>query len=102
MDPLQEQQIFDISEPRDKQQFQAFIGIGNYLSELLPNVASTAAILTDLQATTRTWGCTDIHLEAFDLCKELSNNVQVLKPWHNNSEEPKYLICNASNIGSGS
>ena len=53
-DPLEVQKIFDCPEPRDNGQLQGFIGIVNYLSEFLPNLASTAAILTDLQGTTRT------------------------------------------------
>ena len=79
-DALKVQKIFDFSEPADERQLQAFIGIVNYLSKFLPNVASTAAILTDLQGTTHTWRWTDTYLEAFIECKELLNNKQVIKP----------------------
>ena len=47
-DPLKVQEIFDFLEPRDQRQLQAFIGIVNYLSKFLPNLASTAAMLADL------------------------------------------------------
>ena len=53
-DPLKVQKMFDNPEPRDKRQLQAFIGIVHYLSKFLPNLANTAAILTDLQGTTHT------------------------------------------------
>ena len=39
-DPLKVQKIFDFPEPRDKRQFQAFIGIVNSLSKFLPNLAA--------------------------------------------------------------
>ena len=98
MDPLKVQKIFDFAEPRDKRQLQEFIGIVNSLSKLLPNLASTAAILTDLQGTTRACRWTDTYLEAFNQCTELINYSKVIKPWDNTSEEPKYLICDASDI----
>ena len=101
-DPLKLQEIFDFPEPRDKKQLQAFIGIVNYLSKLLPNLARAAAILTDLQGTTRPSRWMDTNLEIFDHCQELINNRQVIKPWDNTSEESKYLICDAIDIGLGS
>ena len=94
--------IFDFPEPPDKKQLQAFIGIVNYLSKFLPHLASIAACLTELQGTTRTWRWTDTHKEAFNQCKDLINSSQVIKPGKSNSEEPKYLICDASDIGLGS
>lgn len=50
-DALKIQKIFDYSEPGDKRQLQAFIGIVNYLSNFWPNVASTDTFLTDLYGT---------------------------------------------------
>ena len=101
-DPLKVQKIFDFPEPRDKRYLQAFIGIVHYLSKLLPNLASTAAILTNLQGTTRTCRGTDTHLQVLDQCKDLIHNCQVIKPWHNTNAGPKYLICDASDIWLGS
>ena len=101
-DPLQVQKLFDFAEPRDKKLLPAFIAIVNKLSKFLPNVASTASILTDLRGTTRTWRWTDTHLEAHNQHKELINNSQVIKPCDNTSVEPKYLIYDASDIGLGS
>ena len=60
-DPLKVQKIFDFPEREDQKQLQVFIGIVNYVSKLLPNLASTAAIRTDLQGTSRTWRSTDTH-----------------------------------------
>ena len=101
-DPQKVRKISDFPEPQDKKQLQAVIGIVNYLSKFLPHLASVAACLTDLQGTTRTWKWTDTHKEAFNQCKDLINNGQVIKAWNSNSEEPKYLICDASDIGLGS
>ena len=47
-DPLKVQKILDFPEPRVKGQLLAFIVIVNSLSKFLPNVASTAAILSHL------------------------------------------------------
>ena len=101
-DPQKVRKIFDFPEPQDKKQLQAFIGIVNYLSKFLPHLASVAACQTDLQGTTRTWRWTETHKEAFHQCKDLINSGLVIKPWNSNSEEAKYLICDASDIGLGS
>ena len=101
-DPQKIRKIFGFSEPQDKKQLQAFIGIVNYLSKFLPHLASIAACLTDLQSTTHTWRWTDTHKEEFNQCKDLINSGQVIQLWNSNSEEPKYLICDASDIGLGS
>ena len=53
-DPLKVQTTFDFSEPGNKTQLQGFIAIVNYLSKFLPNLASTAAILTDRHGASRT------------------------------------------------
>ena len=37
-------------------------------------------------------------MERFNLCKELINNSQVIILWDDISQEPKYLMCDASNI----
>ena len=101
-DPQKVRKIFDFPEPQDKKQLQAFIGIVNYLSKLLPHLASVAACLTDLQGTTRTRRWTDTYKEAFNQCKDVINSAHVIKPWNSNSEEPTYLICDARDIGLGS
>ena len=102
MNPLQVQNIFYFPEPRDKRQLQGFIGIVNYISKFLPNLASTAPSLVNLPGTSSTCRWTETHLQAFNPCKELINNRQVIKPCANTSEKPKYLICDASDIGLGS
>ena len=101
-EPLKVQKIFEFPDRKDERQLQAFIGIVNYLSKFLPNLASTAAILTDVQGTTRNRRWTEAHVATLNHCKELINNRQVMKPCDNTSEEPKYLICNGSDIRSGS
>ena len=101
-DPLKVLQIFDFAEPRDTKLSQVLIGIEHYLSKFLLKLASTTAILTHVRGTTCPCRCTDTHLQAFNLSKVLINDSQVMKPCDNASEEPKYLICDASDIGLGS
>ena len=101
-DPQKVRKIFDFPEPPDKKQLQAFNAIVNYSSKFLPHQATVAASLTDLQGSTGTWKWTDPHQELFNQCKDLINNGQVINPWNSNSEEPKYQICDASDIALGS
>ena len=68
----------------------------------IPNLASTAALLTDLAGTTRTCRWTETDLKSFNQCKELINYIAVIKPWHNTSAVAKYVIRNTSDIVLGS
>ena len=101
-DPQKVRKILDFPEAQYKKQLQACIRIINHLSKFLPHLASVAACLTDVQGTTRTWRWTDIHKEALNQFKDLINSAPVIKPWNSTSEEPQYLICDASDIGLGS
>ena len=100
--PLKLQKIFNFPVPTDKRSLQAFIEIVNYWSKFLPNLVSTARIPSDLPGTTRTGKWTDTHVEAFNQYTELIDNGQVIQPLYNTREEPKYLICDGSDIGLGS
>jgi len=44
----------------------------------------------------------DTHTRALEKIKELVNSPQILNPWDHFSEAPKYLVCDASDIGLGS
>ena len=99
MDQLKVQKIFDYPECQDNRQLQTFFGILNYKSKFQPNLANTAAILTDLQGITHTTGCIDTYLPAFNRYRERIINGQVITSWHNTSEERKYVTCNLSDIG---
>jgi len=44
----------------------------------------------------------DTHTKALEKIKEHVNSSHILKPWDHFSELPKYLACDASDIGLGS
>jgi len=44
----------------------------------------------------------DTHTRALEKIMELVNSPHILKPWHPFLEAPKYLVCDASDIGLGS
>ena len=53
-DSLKVQKMFDSTQCGNKSLLQVFIAIVNYVSDSLPSLVSTAAMLPDLQGTTRT------------------------------------------------
>ena len=65
-DPNKITNTIKIERPRHRKALQAFIGIINYLSKFCPNLASHAAILTDLQGSTAKWMWGPTHEEAFN------------------------------------
>ena len=90
-----------IERSRHRQALQAFIGIVNYLSKFCPNLASHAAILTDLQGSTAKWMWGPTYEEVFNQCKALIKSDKIIKPFNYDSPEPIYLVTDASDIGTG-
>ena len=77
------------------------MGIVNYLSKFLPNLASIAAPLTELQGEGKPWTWTETHNTAFKNMQQMCNSEQLLKPWDIMSKDPVYLVSDASDIGLG-
>jgi len=65
-------------------------------------LTSWSSTLSELQGENAPWRWTDTHTRAHDKIKELVRSPQILKPWDHFSEAPKYLACDASDIGLGS
>ena len=84
-----------------KQNLHGFLGVVNCLQRFLPGFTSDASTLSELQGEYITWIWTDTHDQAFKRLKELVNSVQLLRHWNNESKDPKYLICDASDVGLG-
>jgi len=55
-----------------------------------------------MQGENAPWRGTDTHTRSLEKIKELVNSPQILKPQDHFSEAPKYLVCDASDIGLGS
>jgi hypothetical protein len=102
VDPKKRKTILEFPTPTRKKDLRGFLGVVNYLQRFLPGLASDASALSELQGEYSKWIWTDTHDKAFKRLKELVNSPQILRPWNNESKEPKYLICDASDVGLGS
>ena len=81
---------------------RGFRGVVNYLQRFLLGLASDTSILLELQGEYTKWIWTNTHGQAFERLKELVDSSRILRPWNNESKEPKYHICDASDVGQGS
>ena len=52
-DPTKIQQVNQFPKPTNSQQLQQFMGIVNYLRKFAPNFAAVAALLSELQGSTK-------------------------------------------------
>jgi len=65
-------------------------------------LASWSRTLSELQGENAPWRWIDTDTRALEKIKELVNSPQIRKHWDHFSEAPKYLVCDASDIGLGS
>src|SRR5205807_1764006 len=100
-DPAKITKIIDKPAPKNRKELRAFIGLIKYLAKFLPKLATILAPLSELQGETAAWRWTDTHTTAFEQCKDLANSSKVLKPWDRQCKDPKYLVCDASDLGVG-
>ncbi len=99
--PEKVREIKDWPTPANQKQLQQFMGLVNYISKYLPNLASIAGPLTDLSGNTKVWDWRPTHSTAFQQVKDLCTNAKVLKPLDYASEEKIFLVTDASEVGTG-
>jgi len=102
MDPKKRKKVLDFKVPSNRWELGGILGIVILLSKFCPELASWSSTVSELQGENAAWGWTDTHTKAIEKIKELVNSPQILNPWDHFSEVPKYLICDASDIGLGS
>jgi len=102
MDPKKRKKVLDFKVPSKRWELRGILGIVIFLTKFCPELASWSSTLLELQGENAPWRWTDTHTRALQKIKELVNSPQILKPWDHFSEAPKYLVCDASNIGLGS
>lgn len=90
--------------PRTVAQVRGFLGLVQYLRKFIPQLAEQTAVLTPLTKK----GITDIprlwsdkEERAFELIKKTVSSLPVLRPLDQDSEEPIWLMTDASNVGLG-
>ncbi|HLP34462.1 MAG TPA: reverse transcriptase domain-containing protein [Amoebophilaceae bacterium] len=94
-------EILDWPTPPNRKSLQSFMGLVNYLSQFLPHLATTAAPLTEMCGATAAWEWRPLHDTSFQQCKDLVSAGGIIKPLSYTSDEPIYLITDASTIGTG-
>ena len=94
--------ILEFPTPTRQMDLCRFLGVVNYLQRFLPGLASDASTLSEILGEYTKWVWMDTHAQAFKRLKELVNSSQILRPWNNESQESKYLICDASDVELGS
>jgi len=102
MDPKKRKKVLDFKVPSNRRELQGILGVSIFLSKFCLELASWSSTLSELQGENAPWRCTDTRTRALEKTKELVNNPQILKPWDHFSEVPKYLVCEATDIGLGS
>lgn len=69
--------IVQLSEPKNLQELQTFLGMMVYFSAYIPFYAWIAAPLFQLQRKNTAWKWESVHQEAFDLCKQVLTQAPV-------------------------
>ena len=75
--------ILNLDKPKNIHDLQIFLGMMVYFSSYIPFYAWIAAFLFSLLKKDTKWEWTDLHTEAFELCKQVLTNVQpkVMQFW---------------------
>jgi hypothetical protein len=102
-DPSKLEKIADWPTPTSAAQITEFNGLVNYLAafDFVPGLAEQSAILTDLTKKGVLFHWEKKHDDAFKMIKKLAKSVRFLQRINYESEEPVWLIADASNRGVG-
>ena len=91
--------IVDMNPPQDVKGVQRFLGMCNYLSRFMPNLAEIVKPLTELTHVNAVWAWSSQHKKAFSAAKSLIANATTLKFFDVN--KPCVLQVDASDTGLG-
>ena len=90
------QQVKNFPIPKTKKEVQSFLGIINYLASFSPEIGKEATPLINISRSTAMWKWTPLEEEAFRKCKKLVMENRVIRPINHESEDPVYLVTDAS------
>jgi len=102
INPKKCKKLLDFKVPSNRRELRGTLGVVIFLSKFCPELASWSSTLSELQGENAPWRWMDTDTRALEKIKELVNSPQIGKHWDHFSEAPKYLICDASDIGLGS
>jgi len=102
MDLKKSKKVLDFKVLSNRWELRGILSVVIFFSKFCPELASWSSTLWELLGENAPWRWKDTHTRALEKIKELVNSPQILKPWDHFSEEPKYLVCDARDIGLGS
>jgi len=87
--------------PRNYHDVQRFVGLVNYVSNFLPDITTYTAPLQSMVKNGTPFFWRPIHQRCFDMIKRICCKTPIIRPIDYQSEEPVWLICDASKTGVG-
>jgi hypothetical protein len=93
--------IVDWRTPRDYNDIQRFVGLVNYVANFLPDVTTYTGPLMSMTQNGAPFHWRPIHQQCFDMIKRICRKTPIIRPIDPKSDEPIWLICDASKTGVG-
>ena len=98
-DPSKIEAIQKMSRPSDVKGVQRVVGLGNYLTRFLENLADICEPLRQLTLKDAEWHWSEEHENAFQRIKQAATQAPILRYF--NPADETVLQCNASDTGLG-
>jgi hypothetical protein len=95
------QRIRDWREPRSYHDIQRFLGLVQYLSQFLPDITAFTGPLAAMTRNGNPFFWHPMHQACFDNIKIICCRTAILRPIDPSSDEPIWVICDASCSGLG-
>ncbi len=95
------QRIRDWRTPRNYNDIQRFVGLVNYVSNFLPDITTYTAPLQCMVKNGAPFFWRPIHQRCFDMIKRICCKTPIIRPITYQTDEPVWLICDASKTGVG-
>ena len=87
--------------PRNYNDIERFLGLVNYVAHFMPDVSAFTGPLHTIQRNGHSFEWRPIHQACFDNIKALAAKAPILKPIDPKSEDPIWVVCDASTHGVG-
>jgi len=96
--PIQKsvQKILDWPQLQNRKMIQEYMGMVNYLCQLIPHLADMAAPLTEMAGATATWDWTTTYIKAFNHTKAALSADPAVRYINYHSADQIYLVAEAS------
>jgi len=93
--------IRDWRVPRNYNDVQQFVGLVNYVANFLPSVSTYTAPLQSMTQNGAPFLWKPLHQRCFNMIKQVCCKTPVIRPISAKSEDPIWVICDASKTGIG-